>query len=178
MKLVGEADSAPWRFTRCWLRLVAFDQHGRRPADLSAALADFDELPEDLPGRCKLAQILVNAILRSGRFTAHLERAVALGEIAAADPHPLPEAELDAAVVRSTALAQAVAESAPGVTPRGALAEVERLARVVGDRQPYAQMVDNARVALGLWSAGWRVIRRVSRGPQRTPNARSRSWPA
>ncbi|MEU1760535.1 CHAT domain-containing protein [Micromonospora sp. NPDC005223] len=150
MKLVGEAGSGPWRFTRCWLRLVAFDQHGRRPADLSAALADFDELPEDLPGRCKLAQILVNAILRSGHFTAHLERAVALGEIAAADPHPLPEAELDAAVVRSTALAQAVAESAPGVTPRGALAEVERLARVVGDRQPYAQMVDNARVALGV----------------------------
>ncbi|MFG2068228.1 CHAT domain-containing protein [Micromonospora tulbaghiae] len=154
MKMFGEADSGPWRFTRCWLRLVAFDQHGRRPADLSAALADFDMLPADLPGRCKLAQILVNAILRSGRFTAHLDRAVALSEIAAADPHPLPEAELGAAVVRSTALARAVADSAPGVTPRGALAEVEGLARVVGDRQPYAQMVDNARVGLGVVVSG------------------------
>ncbi|MEU8068933.1 CHAT domain-containing protein [Micromonospora sp. NPDC049151] len=150
MTTVGQADSGPWRFTRCWLRLVAFDQHGRRPDDLSAALADCDMLPEDLPGRCKLAQILVNAILRSGRFTAHLERAVALCEIAAADPHPLPEAELGAAVVRSTALARSVADSAPGVTPRGALAEVERLARVVGDRQPYAQMVEHTRVCLSF----------------------------
>ncbi len=157
MELVGDADSAGWRFARCWLHLLAYERHGRRPADLSSALADFESLPPALPGRWKLAQFLINCILRSGHFTDHLDRAVALCKVAAADPHPLPELEPSAAVVRAAELTRAVQTGAPGTSPRAALAELERLARTVGDRQPYAQMVENARLAVSFAVAALEV---------------------
>jgi hypothetical protein len=147
---VGAAERAPWLFVRCWMLTTRFEEYGGGVADVDGALADFAALPAGFAGRAKLAAVLVVAQLRAGllRERERLERAVALAAIADADPEPLPEWPSSSAVVRALSLMVAGLDGAAGFRVRPALAEVERLAAVVGDLRPHVTMIEMARLTL------------------------------
>lgn len=147
---VGAADSAPWLFARCWMRASRYEEIVRDPADIDSALADFDTLPTDLPGRAKLASVLATALLRSGALigSVRMPRAMALVDIADTDPSPLPDWPIASAALRAADLLVARQENRPGFSPRAALQELERYTRIVGDNQPHATLVDMARRGL------------------------------
>lgn len=150
MRLIGPPDNVPWLFSRCWLSVTRFEEHGRDLADLDRALTDFDELPEDLPGRAKLASVLLVTSMRAQLFrdTDRLTVARRLVEIANADAHPLPDWPSNHAAVRSLILQHDAMNGAPGFQLRAALAELDRHAVTVGDEQPYEAMVGAARIAV------------------------------
>ncbi|QQM41516.1 CHAT domain-containing protein [Streptomyces liliifuscus] len=147
---VGADDRAPWLFARCWMRASRYEEIGRDPADIDSALADFGTLPADLPGRAKLASVLATALLRSGGLmgSVRMPRAMTLADIADTDPSPLPDWPTTSAALRAADLLVAWQENRPGFSPRAALQELERYARIVGDTQPHATLVDTARMGL------------------------------
>lgn len=149
---IGADELAPWLFTRCMVYVYQFEGGGRNPRDLDLAFADFDALPEDLPGRAKLAATLLTAHLYEavGGDPGTFARSLALAEIADADPRPLPGWPLTSAVVRAHALVVAGLTGARGFRPRQALAEVERYALIAGEASPHAQMIEMSRLALGF----------------------------
>ncbi|WBB77764.1 CHAT domain-containing protein [Micromonospora sp. WMMD882] len=140
----------PLVYARCWLRVVGYETGGRDVDQLTAALADFAALPEDLPGRPRLAAVLVTLQLQAGRLrTADaIVRADAWAAVADQDPYPLPQWPYVRAAVTSLDLLRAGQHGAPGFSPHAALAELDRLTAIVGGRQPYATMLDSARVGL------------------------------
>src|SRR2546430_8063654 len=150
LALVTPEERASWLFARCWMLATRFEPHGRDRADLAEALRDFDALPPSIPGRAKLAAVLVVAQLRAGvlRESDEIQHAAALVEIADTDATPLPDWPMAAAAMRALALVNAGKEGEPGFNLRAALVEVERLAVVVGDTKPYVTMVDMARLGL------------------------------
>lgn len=149
--LAGAEDGGSWLFARCWMRATRFEDHGRDAGDLACALADFAALPPETPGRAKLAAVLVVAQIRASRLdTADRAAAVAdLAEVADADPRPLPDWPLAYATVRSMALVHRAMHGSPGFSPHAALGEIQRYAGTVGTRQPYATMIESARLAVG-----------------------------
>lgn len=122
----------------------------REPGVLHAAIRAFDALPDHLPQRPRLAAILVVEQLRASmmREPEQLRRAVELADIADRDRDPSPDWPPAGAVVRAMDLAYSAQLGRPGVGPRQALAEVDRLTMIVGDRQPYRTMIDMARLAI------------------------------
>lgn len=147
---VGADDRAPWLFARCWMRASRYEVIGKDPADIDSALADFDALPAELPGRAKLASVLVTALLRSGTLmgSVRMSRAMLLTDIADTDPAPLADWPVTSAALRASDLLVAWQEDRPGFSPRAALRELEGYARIVGDAQPQAMLVDSARRGL------------------------------
>jgi hypothetical protein len=144
------AERWPWLFTRCWLRLHRFEQVDRRVEDLDAALADFDALPATAPGRAKLAAALVLAHLNGELLADHrrMPRVLALVAIAERDSRPLDGTRQTCAAVRALDLVYAISHGREGLTIAAARAEVDRLAEVVGRRQPQALLVERARDVL------------------------------
>ncbi|MES9524080.1 CHAT domain-containing protein [Streptomyces capoamus] len=150
IEMVGADDRAPWLFTRCWIHVSRFEAVGFDPADIDAALADFEALPEQLVGRAKLASVIATSLLRSGSLlgSARMAAAVTLAGIADADPSPLPDWPVNSAALRAADLLVAWQENRPGFRPRAALLDLERYARIVGDTQPHATLVRAARIGL------------------------------
>lgn len=146
----AHSDTWPWVFARCWMLLNRFD-HGRRPTDLEAALVDFARLPADAPGRARLAAVLVKTQLRartSERIERieRIERVEVLADIADTDPAPLPGWTADRSVVRAQWLLDALHQGSARVDPDDAVAEIERLAEVVGDAEPQATVIETMAV--------------------------------
>ncbi|MGA5446163.1 CHAT domain-containing protein [Streptomyces umbrinus] len=150
IETVGADDRAPWLFARCWIRASRFEEIAKDPADIDGALADFDGLPVNLPGRAKLASVLAIALLKSGALigSVRMPRAMTLVDIADTDPSPLPDWPIASAALRAADLLVAWQDNRPGFTPRAALRELERYTRIVGDNQPHATLVDMARRGL------------------------------
>ncbi|WP_416960637.1 CHAT domain-containing protein [Streptomyces sp. Agncl-13] len=150
IEMAGTDDRVPWLFARCWMRASRFEEFGRNPVDIDGALDDFDGLPADWPGRAKLASVLATALVRSGTLigSVRMPRAMVLVDIADTDPSPLPDWKATSAALRAMDLLVAWQENRPGYSPRAALQEVERYARIVDGTQPQATMVDSARRGL------------------------------
>ncbi|WP_406166936.1 CHAT domain-containing protein [Streptomyces sp. NBC_00996] len=150
IELVGPNDRVPWLFARCWMRASRYEAIVRDPADIDGALDDFDDLPVDLPGRAKLAAVLATALIRSGALlgSARMPRAMVLVDIAETDSSPLPDWKVTSAALRAADLLVAWQENRPGYSPRAALQELEGYARIVGDTQPHATLIDSARRGL------------------------------
>ncbi|MBE1484394.1 CHAT domain-containing protein [Plantactinospora soyae] len=145
-----ESGRAAWAFARCWLQTLRFEDHGHDPGALRAALDDFDVVAPALPGRAKLAAMLVNAQIRAGvlREGPSIRRAAALAEIADADDRPLPNWPATRAVIRALTLLQLCQDGDATVSAHSALAELSTLDAVVAGQQPHAEMLDLARFAL------------------------------
>ncbi|MEV7891235.1 caspase, EACC1-associated type [Streptomyces sp. NPDC002817] len=150
VEMAGPHDSAPWLFARCWMRVTRYETITKDPTDIDAALNDFDDLPADLPGRAKLAAVLATALIRSGELvgSARMPRAMVLVDIADADPSPLAGWPATSAALRAADLLVAWQQNRPGFSPPAALQELERYARIVGDTQPHATLIDAARMGL------------------------------
>jgi hypothetical protein len=151
LKTLGPREEVPWRFARAWLSAARFEAQGRAPDDLAAALADFDALPASLPERPMLAAVIAVSMLRHGiphgaRDT--VARLMALAEIVDAAPPPLPDWPKVSAVIRVRDITDAAVYGRRGFRLRHGLAEVDRLAAVVGTAQPYALMIDSLRQIL------------------------------
>ncbi|MCW2501731.1 MAG: hypothetical protein JWO79_15 [Actinomycetia bacterium] len=113
-----------------------------------AALADFDTLGPEIPGRPRLAALLVTALLRSGRMMDDVnlvDSAAALAEIADADPEPVPDWTLARAALRALWLTRSLQVGRAGVTPASVLAELDGLEAVVAGRRPWVTPVALAR---------------------------------
>ncbi|MFJ9815113.1 CHAT domain-containing protein [Streptomyces sp. NPDC101151] len=149
MEAVGPDERTPWLFARCWIHACHYEAHGR-DADIDQALADFQALPSDVPGRAKLATVLATALLESGGLlgSPRLSWAVALADVADADPTPLPSWPKTSASLRAGDLLAAAQESRPGFDPRAALRKLEEYAAVVGDTSPYVDRVESARLGV------------------------------
>lgn len=150
LAVVPEGDRGAWMFARCWLHAVRFEENGLDKTALRAALDDFDAIPAGLPGRAKLAAILINAQIRAGALAVGepIRRAAALADIADEDDDPLSAWPSNRAVVRALTLVQLCQEGDPTVSVRSALAELSDLEKVVAGEQPQAQMLDLARLGL------------------------------
>ncbi|MGW2888510.1 CHAT domain-containing protein [Streptomyces griseoruber] len=162
LHVVGADDRAPWLFARCWMRACRYEAFGRDPADIDSALADFDALPRDFPGRAKLASVLVTSLVRSKTLlgSPRLTKAMALTDTADTDPSPLPDWPATSAALRANELLVAWQENRPGFSAHAALKDLERYAEIVGDTQPQATMVRSARLGLRhLDAAGKRNVR-------------------
>ncbi|RSM64709.1 hypothetical protein DMB66_18860 [Actinoplanes sp. ATCC 53533] len=144
---VGASDDAAWRFARCWMLATRFGQD-RADADLAAALADFDELPADFPGRPKLASILVTSMIQAQQSSD--PRAAALTAVANEDPRPLGEWPATAAAVRARSLLEASMHGGPGFNVRAAIQELEGLAATAAGVRPQQDLVETARVGLTM----------------------------
>ena len=141
-------DDWPWTFTRCWLLAGPFNPPAHDRRDLEAAMAAFATLPDGTPGRTRLAALLVQAHLRRDQLGTPeaIDPVHALAAIADHDPSPIPEWREARAVVRAEYLRVFVHFGRAGITPETALAEIDELAALVGDRQPYAQLIQRARL--------------------------------
>ncbi|MFF7971571.1 CHAT domain-containing protein [Streptomyces sp. NPDC007905] len=150
IQVVGEDDRVPWLFARCWMHAIRYEALGWSPTDIDSALADFDALPAQLPGRAKLASVLATSLLRSGTLlgSPRMARAVALADVADTDLSPLPDWPVTSAALRAGDLLVAWQESRPGFRPRAALRDLERYAEIVGDTQPHLTLVRAARLGL------------------------------
>ncbi|MFJ4201982.1 CHAT domain-containing protein [Streptomyces sviceus] len=150
IEMAGPHDRVPWLFARCWMRASRYEAIVKDPTDIDGALDDFDDLPVDLPGRAKLAAVLATALIRSGELlgSTRMPRAMVLVDIADADASPLPDWPVTSAALRAVDLLVAWQENRPGYRPRAALQELERYARIVGDTQPHATLIDAARRGL------------------------------
>ena len=149
---VGTPDDAGWLFARGWMYLTRYDQHGRAPGDLSAALADFDALPAAFPSRAKLASVLVTVMIRTQqlRDPGGLARTVALTAVANEDPRPLAEWPATAAAVRARSLMESARYGDPDFNIRSAVRELDELAAVAAGTRPQQDMVESARIGLRL----------------------------
>jgi CHAT domain-containing protein len=145
---VGAPDDAGWRFARCWMHAIRYEQT-RAAGDLSAALADFDELTADFPGRPKMASMLVTSMIRAQ--LAGDPRAVALTAVANEDPRPLREWPATAAAVRARSLLESTMHSTPGFNVRAAIHELEGLAATAAGVRPQQDLVEIARVGLTMY---------------------------
>ncbi|WP_194908274.1 CHAT domain-containing protein [Catenulispora rubra] len=151
LETLGARDAVSWRFAKAWLSLARFEAHTHASEDLGAALADFDALPSGLPERPMLAAMIAVSTLRHGipyDATDTVARLVALADIVDAAPPPLPDWPYASAVIRVRDVIDASMHGRAGFQLREALAEVERLAKVVGTAQPYATMIDSLRQGL------------------------------
>lgn len=148
--LVDADERASWVFARCWMLASRYEEHGWAPADIDAAIADFETLPGTLPGRAKLAAMMATALLRSGSLVGseRMGRAISLADVADADPAPLRDWPVTSATLRAADLLAAGQEGRPGFNPRTASADVERYALIVGDTEPHTKMIEMARLGL------------------------------
>ncbi|MFF4021007.1 CHAT domain-containing protein [Streptomyces sp. NPDC001843] len=139
----------PWVFARCWIHACRYESLSR-DADIDQALADFQALPFELPGRAKLAAVLAAAMLKSGRLlgSPRLSWAVALADVADTDPAPLQDWPVLSAALHAADLLKAAEESRRGFDSRAAAQKLEEFAGVVGDAQPYADLVRTAQLAV------------------------------
>ncbi|MYR44911.1 hypothetical protein GTW67_23460, partial [Streptomyces sp. SID5910] len=148
VEAAGPDGGAPWLFARCLAHAARYEASGR-DGDIDLALADFQALPPDAPGRAKLAAVLAELMLGSGTLfgSPRLSWAVALADVADADPEPMPQWPRTAAALRAGDLVVAAQESRPGFDPRAALRSLEEYAALV-DGTPYADAVDAAQLAV------------------------------
>ncbi len=139
-------DEWPWAFARCWLLAFRFDGHGHDRKDLDEALAAFAEIPADAPGRSRLAAVLVNLTIIAGglRTPEDIDPVAELAAIADKEPQPFPQWPADRSVVRALWLMISLTYGRAGIDPRTAATELDRLAAVVGERRPHAQMINAA----------------------------------
>lgn len=156
---VDGAERAPWLFVRSVLaecRFQLMDQAARDASVLEAAIGDFFALPRDFPGRPRLAAILVEAQFHSRRLheTQWVDTMVRLADIANSQPDLHPEWPKRDAVVRALALSLAARDLKPGFSAPAALKQLDRYAEIVGDEQPLAAIVDNARLAIRITNVG------------------------
>ncbi|WP_117212342.1 CHAT domain-containing protein [Allorhizocola rhizosphaerae] len=142
--------SVVWRFARCWLLINRYEHGGAVTADLEEAYQEFRRLPEDAPGRERLAAEIVGAQLRRGVVNREdlLERNKLLAAIADRDPHPTGEWRATAAVVRAYDLTFAAINATPGFDLEGARAELEGLAGLTAGFEPQATVFEAARFGL------------------------------
>jgi len=151
LAITGDCERAPWLFARCWLFLDRFVHYGSDPADLDRALADFDALPGDFPGRPKLAVLLMGQILREDvpkEESERFDRAEMLAEIGNTDPHPIPNWDQAYAGFRIVLLTRAGTLFTPGFRYREALAEIERYAETYGESAKIGPAIQQARLVL------------------------------
>jgi hypothetical protein len=96
---------------------------------LRAALDEFDALPGDTPDRTRIAALLAAVCIEGSLGSVsneNLDRAVALADLASADPDlPLPWRGLCASV-RSQATMNALLQGSAVIDPRAAIAEAEQ----------------------------------------------------
>ena len=150
LAVVHGEERGPWLFARCWMSVERFQHDGHHFGDLESALADLDALPAAFPGRAKLAAVLVVAIVKSGNLDAFTEngRAIALADLADADPRPLADWPVTSAAIRSSDILRAVRSRRPGFRPHAALKDLDRYEQIVGNTEPQASMVRAARLGL------------------------------
>jgi hypothetical protein len=141
------AEAWPWRFARCWMLATRFELHDGTLGDFDDAVAEFHQLPVDTPARARLAAILVHAQLRRGMLAPErMRQTVALADIANTGPAPLPEWPKTDAAVRATSVVFRVNGAQGNLSPLDGLAEIDRLAAVVGDEEPFSVLVEMARI--------------------------------
>jgi hypothetical protein len=102
-----------------------------------------------------LAGMMAVSLLRSGipyDASDTVARLVALADIADAAPPPLPDWPRVSAVIHVRDIVDASLHGRPGFRLREGLAEIERLAEVVGAAEPYSLMIETLRQGLA-----WRL---------------------
>lgn len=143
----AQGEAWPWRFARCWMLVDLVENHGGTKADMDSAIVEFHLLPVDVPSRAKLAATLVVGQMRRAMLNEYgpLRQAIALADIANADPAPLADWPKTDAVLRSMFLMHRMMRGTEELSPEQGLAEIERHAMVVGDDEPYRTVVEVAR---------------------------------
>jgi CHAT domain-containing protein len=148
IRLVPAVEAWPWRFARCWMLATKVEDHGGGMAEMDAALAEFHLLPIDVPSRAKLAAVVANGQLRRGILHDYdrVRQAVALADIANEDPTPLPGWPKTDAALRSMLVLHRLTRGTGQLSPRDGLAEIERHAGLVAGEEPYATIIELARI--------------------------------
>ena len=148
--LVGSPDGASWRFARCWLLAVRYEHHGGAERDIDLAFEDLLALPDDVPGRAKLASVLITATLRRKGLAdgSRVDTAARIRAIADTDPNPLSPWPATSAALRSQELLRAAMHGKAGFDLDEAFAEVQGMAEVVQGEAAQTAMVEAARIGL------------------------------
>ncbi|MFC7757559.1 CHAT domain-containing protein [Catellatospora bangladeshensis] len=146
---VPEAEQGPWRLMLSWLLERRFREESDLAA-LQAALGEFAQLPEDTPGRAKLAAVLLMDVFALGNLDD--EDAVGLAMFLAgavlADPAPLPGSREVCVVARANDLLVAAQRGRAGFSAQAALAELDEMAVVVRDHEELGMIVEMVRLAM------------------------------